>query len=280
MTQLATDAARANSVPEAGASVAFDRLAASYDSTFTESLIGRAQRNVVWNALKRTFRAGDRVLELNCGTGEDAILLAGRGVSVVACDASDGMIEVARRRKAKQAPNGDVEFQLLRNEELGRLSDEAGFDGALSNFSGLNCVVYPRGVAEELGRLVRVGGTAVICVSTRVCLWEVAWHAAHANFGKALRRISGKTVARLDGVAVPVWYPTIREWRRAFRPWFRIRSVRAVGLFVPPSYVEKFARSHAGLLGAAEKLDLVFAAWPVLRGIGDHVLLELQRTRA
>jgi ubiquinone/menaquinone biosynthesis C-methylase UbiE len=280
MTQLATVATHANSAPEGGTSIAFDRMAASYDATFTESLIGRAQRNVVWNALIRVFRAGDRVLELNCGTGEDAMFLAGRGVSVVACDASHGMIEVARCRKSEQAPNADIEFCLLRNEELGRLTDEARFDGALSNFSGLNCVVYPRAVTEELGRLVRVGGTAVICVSSRLCLWEAAWYSAHANLGKASRRISGKTVAHLDGVAVPVWYPTIGEWRRAFRPWFRVRSVRAVGLFVPPSYVEKFARRHTKLLKAAEKLDRVCAAWPVLRGVGDHLLLELERTRA
>lgn len=263
-----------------GAAVAFDRMASSYDATFTDSVIGRSQRNVVWKALKHTFRAGDRVLELNCGTGEDALFLAGRGVSVVACDASKGMIEVAECRKAEHAPDAAIDFQLLRNEELGQLGGEARFDGALSNFSGLNCVVFPRGVAEELGRLVRPDGVALICVSTRVCLWEIAWYGARANFAKALRRVSGKTVAQLDGVDVPVWYPTIRELRRAFRPWFRVRSVRAVGLFVPPSYAEGMARRHRNLLRVAELLDSVFAAWPVLRSVGDHVLLELERTRA
>ena len=133
-------------------------------------------------------------------------------------------------------------FELLRNEELGLLGGAPWFDGALSNFSGLNCVEDPRQVAVELGRLVKAGGAALICVSTRVCLWEIAWYGARGNFAKAFRRVYGKTIARLDGIDVPVWYPTIRAHAPSVSPWFRVRSVRAVGLFVPPSYVESWVR--------------------------------------
>ena len=51
------------------AGLAFDSIAEQYDDIFTRSLIGRAQRDVVWDVLQKTFRRGDRVLELNCGTG-------------------------------------------------------------------------------------------------------------------------------------------------------------------------------------------------------------------
>ena len=263
-----------------GASAAFDRMAGSYDKVFTESSIGRAQRNVVWEALKRNFRAGDRVLELNCGTGEDALFLASRGVSVLACDASARMIDVAERRKGLQVPSLSLAFRVLRNEDLGLLASSSCFDGVLSNFSGLNCVADPSQVALNLGRLVRPGGSALICISTRVCLWEIAWYAARGNFKKAFRRVRGRTIAQLDGISVPVWYPTIREMRRAFSPSFRLRSIRAVGLFVPPSYVESWARGHQRVLAALEATDRVFAAWPLLRCVGDHVLLEFERTHS
>jgi ubiquinone/menaquinone biosynthesis C-methylase UbiE len=78
------------SVHAAGA--VFDRLAPSYDSEFTDSIIGRAQRNSVWKVLLRTFHAGDNILELNCGTGEDALFLAQHDISVFSCDASQAMI--------------------------------------------------------------------------------------------------------------------------------------------------------------------------------------------
>ncbi len=261
-----------------GAPAAFDRMAGSYDAVFTESAIGRAQRGVVWAALKRVFRAGDRVLELNCGTGEDALFLAGRGVSVVACDASVGMIEVAERRKSLRSLYGSLQFRVLRNEDLAVLASRAGFDGALSNFSGLNCVADLRQVALDLGRLIKPGGSALICISTRVCLWEIAWYGARANFKKAFRRVRGSAVAHLDGISVPVWYPTIRRMRQIFSPVFRLRSIRAVGLFVPPSYVESWACRHKRVLAGLEAMDRIFAAWPLLRCAGDHVLLEFERT--
>ena len=61
---------------------AFDTLAESYDTIFTSTIIGRSQRSVVWAKAAAVFRAGDRVLELNCGTGEDALFLARRGVAL------------------------------------------------------------------------------------------------------------------------------------------------------------------------------------------------------
>jgi ubiquinone/menaquinone biosynthesis C-methylase UbiE len=261
-----------------GASAAFDRMADTYDATFTESLIGRAQRNVVWNALERTFGPGDHVLELNCGTGEDALFLAKRGVSVLGCDASPRMIEIAERRRCQEAPNSSLEFRVLRNENADSLTPATLFDGVLSNFSGLNCVEDSSHVVRKLTHLVKPGATALICISTRVCLWEISWYAARGNFQKAFRRLRGTTIARLGEIAVPVWYPTISEIRRSFSPWFRLRSLQAVGLFVPPSYVEPWARRHKSILAWLEAIDRIPSTWPILRVIGDHVLLEFETT--
>jgi ubiquinone/menaquinone biosynthesis C-methylase UbiE len=186
-----------------GASAAFDRMAGSYDTAFTESAIGRAQRRVIWDALRRVFRTGDRVLELNCGTGEDALFLAGRGVSVLACDASAGMIEVAERRKACEAPGSSLRFRVLRNEDLSLLQAAAPFDGALSNFSGVNCVADPRQVALDLRGLVKTGGRALICISTRVCLWEMAWYGKW--HGTLREPISRKPSGAFAAAPLPSW---------------------------------------------------------------------------
>jgi len=76
---------------------AFDQIAPSYDATFSESLVGRAQREAVWQVADRVFTPGSRILEINCGTGVDALHFAGRGVRVLGCDASAGMVEAARK---------------------------------------------------------------------------------------------------------------------------------------------------------------------------------------
>ncbi len=253
-------------------------MADTYDLTFTKSLIGRAQRNVVWRALEKEFRPGDRVLELNCGTGEDALFLGNRGISVLACDASPRMIAVARQRKAIEAPSSSVDFCELRNEDIDTLPSVVRFDGVLSNFSGLNCVQDLSPIARKLSELLNPGAVALICLSTRVCLWEMAWFGVRGNFKKAFRRIPGATVARLNEITVPVWYPTIAGACRSFSPHFRLRSVQAVGLFVPPSYVEPWIHQRKSVLASLEAIDRVCGTWPVFRGLGDHVLLGFEKT--
>ena len=259
------------------APAAFDLIAEQYDAIFTHTTIGKTQRHVMWDALTRAFSRGDSVLELNCGTGEDAFYLAGRGITVTACDASSAMIEVARRRRSGEAVNAKVDFRILANEDLHQLRGEQVFDGAFSNFSGLNCTEDMNEVAVNLSRLLRPGARLLICLSTRACFWEILWYLGRANFAKAFRRVRGMTVARVEGFPVPVWYPAFRQIRRTFRPWFRVQSIRAVGLAVPPSYVEPWAHRHQGWITALAKVDRVLCRLPVLRGIGDHVLWEFER---
>ena len=58
--------------------------------------IGLLFRHVVQARLEALFGRGDRVLDLGCGTGEDALTLAARGVRVVGIDPSPERIARAR----------------------------------------------------------------------------------------------------------------------------------------------------------------------------------------
>jgi SAM-dependent methyltransferase len=261
----------------ASISLAFDSIAERYDDIFTETLIGKAQRNVVWDSLLQLFSPTDSILELNCGTGEDGLFLARRGTSVFACDASPAMIAVAQGKKSREAPEAKIQFRVLRSEDIHELTAQAPFDGAFSNFSGLNCVADVQPIAQSLGKLVRPGGRVLICLSSRFCAWETLWFLAQMNLSKAFRRFSGRTIANVNGVSIPVWYPSIRVLRKAFSDCFHLRSFRAVGLFVPPSYAEPFIRRYERLILLFARLDRVLARLPFLRCIGDHVLLEFER---
>jgi 2-polyprenyl-3-methyl-5-hydroxy-6-metoxy-1,4-benzoquinol methylase len=264
------------SSPLLPAALAFDCLAAQYDEVFTDSLIGRAQRNVVWNAIDRTFRPGQKILELNCGTGEDAMHLAQLGVSVVACDASARMIEVASR-KAGQMPGAAATFHQLPSERVSELAFRAPFDGLLSNFAGLNCVTDLADMADQLASLLRPGAWMLLCVCSRYCLWEVLAYGLQGKFKKAFRRFTGHTRAQVCGIEVPVQYPTVSELQSIFSPWFALRSSTAVGLAIPPSYMEAWCRRHPRLFEVLVQMDEAGRSLPVVRGLGDHVLLAFQR---
>jgi ubiquinone/menaquinone biosynthesis C-methylase UbiE len=259
---------------------AFDTIAEEYDRIFTNSAIGRAQRDAVWEIAARTFSPGSRILELNCGTGEDALFLSRLGMKVYACDASESMITVARRRRLGEAPHSAVEFNVLATESLGSLDNLPAFDGAFSNFGGLNCVTNIAEAIGHLARRMRPGGKALLCLCSRICLWEMAWFLAQADVRRAFRRARGRTAATLNGIAVKVQYPTVREMCAAMHPWFVLRRVKSIGFAVPPTYLELWASCHREMLAAMRSIDSVASEWPGLRVLGDHVLLVIERTPA
>ena len=256
---------------------AFDGIAATYDDLFTRSLIGRAQRGAVWEVLIDTFEPGAHILELNCGTGEDALFLARHEVYVTACDGSEGMIHRARQRLQAEDPDAPVEFKLLATEHLARLQPAERFDGALSNFSGLNCVANLNQVARDLASVITARAPVVICLSTRYCLAEMFWFLLHGDLRKAMRRTSGTATAGVGKFVVKVYYPTLREVTQAFSPWFRLQSCTGIGVTVPPSYVEPVIRKHPRLLRLLCFIDRHVARLPWVRTLGDHMLLHFVR---
>lgn len=259
------------------AALVFDQMASEYDDVFTKSTVGRAQRDVVWGVLTQAFQSGDHVLELNCGTGEDALFLARHAISVTACDASSQMIRIASERLRTEAPNTQVQFNLLPTERLHELQPATIFDGAFSNFSGLNCVSDLKQTANDLATLLSTNAALVICLSTRFCVWEMIWFLLHGKFRKAFRRCSGRATATVGEFTVDVYYPTIRKLRQLFAPSFVMRSCKGVGVVVPPSYVETWISSHPKLLRTLCAIDRIICSLPGFRILGDHMVLRFER---
>lgn len=259
---------------------AFDGAASSYDATFTFTNIGRAQRNAVWRRLEKVFRRGDRILEIGCGTGIDACFLAERGVNVVACDSSSQMLAVASKRIGERRLTRRVHPVLLPAEDIAALQTSELFDGAFSNFGALNCIQDVRGVAINLSTMLKPGTRAVLVWMGPCCLWEMVWYMGQRKPQRAFRRFrrSGVPAKVADGPGFSVYYPKIRSLVAAFNPEFCLRSIRGIGIAVPPSYMESWVARHSRLLHLFEKMDLVLGRVPGLRVLADHVLLEFERT--
>jgi len=257
----------------------FDAVAARYDQTFTSSKIGQAQRRSVWEELATTFRPGDRTLEIGCGTGIDACFLAKRGVRVVACDSSSQMIAVATRRIEQNGLQELVQPRVRRAQDIRGLPSEEMFDGAYSNFGALNCLEDLGCLAHDLAEHVKPGGTVLLCWMGPCCLWEVIWYLAHGNRKKAFRRLNRDGVAAkiANGAVVRVHYPSVTFLARTFAPTFRLKSIKGIGVAVPPSYVESWAQRHPRLLQLCERADSLLGKCPGVRVLADHVLVRLQR---
>ena len=255
---------------------AFDSIAEEYDKLFTNSKIGRAQREVVWQRATDLFPSGGHILELNCGTGEDAVFLAEQGIEVTACDASVLMIHQARARHPRDGAR-QIQFHVLPSERVNELTSPEMFDGALSNFSGLNCVSDLVVIARKLARRMKSGAPVLLCLSTRFCVWEMLHYAFRGDIRRAFRRCAGKSQVRIGSESFPVYYPTLRSVASSFHPFFRFRSATGVGVVVPPSYMETWAADNPHLFDFCNAIDRLVRGLPGIRVLGDHMLLHLER---
>jgi len=255
---------------------AFDELAGSYDETFTDTVVGRELRSLVWSRLERIFRPQQRILELGCGTGEDATRLASGGVRVVATDPSARMIEVARRKARRRACERHIEFHCLDMEQLGPSLDGETFDGVLSNFGAINCARrLPLLVADIAVRLAP-GAPLVWVVMGRRVPWEWVWFLVHGQWHKAWRRL------RRDGVewrGMRISYPTPHELTALLRPYFAIERVAALGFALPPSYAAKWLEHAPRTMQVLTWFERLAQRFAPLASWSDHYIVEATRLR-
>jgi ubiquinone/menaquinone biosynthesis C-methylase UbiE len=254
----------------------WDAAAETYVRDFTGTSIGETRRYAVWRRLEKIFSPGQKLLELNCGTGIDAVHLAQRGIQLVSCDISLRMIELARQLAVSTNASDLIEFRVLRNEEIGSLEGENVFDGAFSNFCGLNCVQDLPAVTRELARLVRPGAPILLCMMGRFVPWEIAWFMARGEPGKALRRLRGNEFRSPEPGGICIQRPSVKEMARIMSPAFRLRRWSGVGIAVPPTYTESrmqhFPRMIKGLAG----IDRMIGDLPLFRRMADCVVLEFE----
>lgn len=255
----------------------FDAVAGEYDAHFTRRLLGCWLREAVHRHLTDLVQPGDRVLEMGCGTGEDALWLARRGAEVVATDASAAMLDVAHRKAAAAGMADQIRFVQVDLAEQGGAGSGL-YDLVLANFGVLNCLADRRTLAARLARWVRPGGRLALVVMSPICPWEIAWYAAHGQIRPALRRFRSGAEARLgDDATVRVWYPSPRRLRAEFLPAFQCVRTAGIGVFLPPSYlshlVERWPRVFARLAAWERHLSDRFP-WTWL---ADHYLMIFER---
>lgn len=242
--------------------VGFDTIAAEYDRLWNRTPVGASQRSAVWHRVDPLFPSGSRLLDIGCGTGEDALHFQSRGVNVYAIDASSQMIHLALSRR--------VNAHHLSAEELDRVPGV--FDGALSNFGVLNCLEHLDEVSRKLACVIRPGGYAALCVMGPCCAWEVCHYLRRVQIRKAFRRFRRGMIP--TSIGVDVRYPSARQMRKSFEPDFKLIRWYGIGLCVPPSYVSDLSDQTVSTLA---NLDSRLAHRRPFRNLADHRLYMFQR---
>lgn len=266
------------------AAVAFSAVAPIYDAETEQNPMVAWVRAQTLARLTARFAPGDLVLELGCGTGVEAVALARAGVRVVATDVALAMVAATQERARAAGLSERVQVRRLAAASSGALLREyasGSFAGAYSSFGPLNCEPDLRSAAAGLARLVRPGGHVLISAINRFHPFETLWYAAHGDLRRAARRWRGYaegTVSPALPHRVPTFYATPHAFARRFAPHFRVVDCRALLLLLPPPYLAHLTARFPRLFRAASRLEPRLAGLPLLRALGDHFWLELERT--
>lgn len=259
----------------------FDHIASTYDSVFTRSVIGQLQRKRVWRYIEQIIPQlkGFEMLELNCGTGEDAVLFGERGFNIIATDISQEMLKVTQKKAEQFSMQHRISSHYLDLDSFNETLFDKKFDLVFSNFGGLNCISPEslKKLLENLPAILNPGGRFVGVIMPKFCAWETVFFLLRFQFKKAFRRLTSKEVITyLNGANLKTWYYQPRQVARWSKQKFKLVSVRPIGITLPPSYLETFFSFKKRWLLRLNEFEKKFSHNSLFSGMSDHFVIDLQ----
>lgn len=254
---------------------AFSRTADKYDSFAVDHPHLTRIRNKIYAHVSGYVPAGARILELNAGTGTDAVELARRGFFVHATDIAPGMLN-RLGEKVEASKLGDrVTWERRSFLDLHGMAG-APFDAVFSNLGGLNCVPDLTPIIEQLHDVLRPGGIVSWVLMPRICLWELL-EAFRGNFRLAFRRLrSGGVRAHLEDLHFDVYYFPPDQVTNSFGPEYELLATEGISVITPSLENKQLAIRFPRVYQFLSQLDDALSPrWP-WNGWGDFYMLTLR----
>ena len=268
----------ADNINEQQASIAFSKQSGVFDAIYALNTIVAYKRERVRTHLSKYLTANNFILELNSGTGEDAIWFAQQGHRVHATDISTGMQRMLQQKVKTASLDHKITNELCSFTELQHLNQKGPYDMIFSNFAGLNCTSELDKVVQSFYSLLKPGGVVTLVVLPKFCLWEFLLM-FKGKFKTAFRRFSGKngTTAYVEGTNFKCWYYNPSYISNNLKNEFELLGVEGLCTLVPPSYIEHFAEKHPSAYKFLVTQENKWKTnWP-WRSIGDYYIISFRK---
>lgn len=254
---------------------AFSHQSEIFDELDEQNSILKWMRKITREHVNRYLRKEDTILELNAGTGIDAVFFATMGHKIHCIDISEGMLKKLDEKVKNQKLNHLITKQLLSFTELNKINGKT-FDYIFSNFGGLNCTNNIKQVVNQFKSILTKCGRITLVILPKICPWELA-SIFKGNFKTAFRRMAKNGVsANIDGFKFKTFYYSVSDLKKALMDDFVILEIQGLASISPPPYMEKifdyFPNIYKMLTNVDEKFSSVFPfnSW------ADHFILTAE----
>jgi ubiquinone/menaquinone biosynthesis C-methylase UbiE len=257
---------------------AFSKQSGMFDELYRHNTIVNYKRERVRAHVSQYLESNSSILELNSGTGEDAVFFAQQGHHIHATDISPGMQGELRKKAENAGLSNRISTEWCSFTQLSHLQNRGPYDMVFSNFAGLNCTDKLEHVLLSLSPLLKPGGVVTLVLLPKFCLWETLL-IFKGKFKTATRRFfsSKGTKALIEGTHFKCWYYNPEFVINTLKHSFDVLGVEGLCTLVPPSYIEGFAEKHPVAYQFLKKQEGKFKnKWP-WKLIGDYYIISLRK---
>lgn len=263
-------------IPDFQYTTGWDKYALDYQNLLvkdtiyylTKEIIHRMVDNAVGVEEKNNFK----VLDVNCGTGNDFPFFFERGWKVVGCDGSAGMLNKAYEKYESYTKKGQMKLYQGMIESLEENDFNLGqFDLIFSVTGGFAYVNDEQleKINRELINFLKPGGKMVIAHLNRFCLPEFL-HRIYRLKNPFLR--SGKIIkVKIKNEEHKMHLRSAGQLRKLYSPVLKEIKVLPL-LAVTPPYQTGY-RPGKHMLNRLKKCDLKFRNFPIFNSIADQVVV-------
>ncbi len=255
---------------------AFSLQAKVFDDYNESNCITRYCRDEIYKIALKYLPGNSDILELNCGTGIDAIYFS-KNHKVLATDGAEGMINVLNHKINKQnIPQ--IETKCISFDQLDLIGNRK-FDFIFSNFGGLNCTENLADVVNKLPLFLKDNGRIMLVMMPPICLWEHL-HVFSFNFKLAFRRWkkSGAN-AKVEGVKFKTYYYHPGFVSKLLKEKFKIVYLQGLCNIMPPEYMHHYLKSSPMLFKMLSKADRFINRIFPFKQTGDYFVIVMEKKK-
>lgn len=260
--------------------LAFDSAAEEYDFTIGNNFINTWIRKKSISELLRWTSSDHTLLEIGCGTGQEAIEVSKHVKRIIATDISNEMIEILslklkhRRLEDKIIPVKISAAEIYRIQEL---LPDLEINGCYSFNGPLNCEPNIKTFAKHLWEILASPGYFICSIRNTVCMSEEISHLLSFQFEKLAPRRHRPIMVSVGGTDIPAFYYPPHFFAKSFEPYFKLKKLIGLPVLLPPAYLNDYYILFRPYTSILEKIEELISSRFPFNLLGDQTLFVFQK---